>query len=250
MSEDKRLENKETVLQADSPKGKETVSEETVGAGSEADAGASVGISPRTGKLIQKKFSPKKKGKPRGGNSPVIGDNGLMVEPGDNARFMSVNMVLFNMPDINLENVEEVRQRLNDYFVLYTQNDMKPTVAGMALALNSMSRRTLWAIVNDAPTGGAGYKTALPPEVASSIKKAYKMMENLWETYMNSGKVNPVAGIFLGKNNYGYQDKTEYVLTPNTQQDSDYSADEIRQRYIAADQTKRLSEGEDEEQSD
>ena len=67
---------------------------------------------------------------------------------------------------------------------------------------------------------------------------------------MQNGKVNPVAGIFLGKNNYGYQDKTEYVLTPNAQQDSDYSADEIRQRYIAADQTKRLSEGEDEEQSD
>jgi hypothetical protein len=100
----------------------------------------------------------------------------------------------------------------------------------------------LWAIAHDAPTGGAGYKTALPPEVAQTIKKAYFLLENLWETYMNSGKVNPVAGIFLGKNNYGYQDKTEYVLTPNQQQDSDYSADEIRERYIAADQQKRLSD--------
>ena len=68
-------------------------------------------------------------------------------------------------------------------------------------------------------------------------------MENLWETYMNSGKVNPVAGIFLGKNNYGYQDKTEYVLTPNQQSDNDYDADAIRKRYIAADQQKRLSDG-------
>ena len=58
---------------------------------------------------------------------------------------------------------------------------------------------------------------------------------------MQSGKVNPVAGIFLGKNNYGYQDKTEYVLTPNQQNDNDYSADEIRERYIASDQQKRLS---------
>lgn len=110
-----------------------------------------------------------------------------------------------------------------------------------------MSRRTLWAIVNDAPTGGAGYKTALPPEVARSIKKAYKIMENLWETYMNSGKVNPVAGIFLGKNNYGYQDKTEYVLTPNARDESDYSADEIRERYIATGQQKRLEQGSDED---
>ena len=73
----------------------------------------------------------------------------------------------------------------------------------------------------------------------------------MWETYMNSGKVNPVAGIFLGKNNYGYQDKTEYVLTPNQQNDNDYSADEIRERYIASDQQKRLSaSNSDEDTSD
>lgn len=216
---------------------KKTVSEETVE------------ISPRTGKPIQKKYAPKKKGRPRGGNSPVIGDNGLNLDAGDNTKYMTVNMALFNMPDIDMNNVEEVQQRLTDYFALYTEADMKPTVAGMALALNGMSRRTLWAIVNDQPTGGAGYKTALPPEVASSIKKAYKIMENLWETYMNSGKVNPVAGIFLGKNNYGYQDKTEYVLTPNQQNDNDYSPDEIRQRYITANQHERLSDSDSDEDS-
>ena len=198
-------------------------------------------ISPRTGKPMKK---------PRGGNSPVIGNNGLMLQEGDNAKFLGVNIALFNMPSIDMDDAEAVAQRLTDYFNLYAENDMKPTVVGMAMALNGMSRQQLWAIVHDKPTGGAGYLAALPRDIADLIKKAYKIMENLWETYMNSGKVNPVAGIFLGKNNYGYQDKTEYVLTPNAQQDSDYSADEIRQRYIAADQTKRLSEGEDEEQSD
>lgn len=188
----------------------------------------------------KKQTKPKKKGKPRGGNSPVIGDNGMMLQEGDNAKFLSVQMALFEMPNIDMENVEEVQKRLSEYFALYASQDMKPTVAGMAIALNGMSRRTLWAIVNDAPTGSSGYKTALPSEVARTIKKAYFLLENLWESYMNSGKVNPVAGIFLGKNNYGYQDKTEYVLTPNTNQDDNYSADDIRQRYIAAEQ-KRLS---------
>lgn len=207
---------------------------------------------PTTGEAlepVEDKKPVKKKGKPRGGNSPVIGDNGLMVEPGDNARFMTVQMAIFNMPDIDMENVEDVQARLNEFFALYTAHDMKPTVAGMALCLNGMSRQTLRAIATDAPTGGAGYKTALPPEVAATIKKAYKLMENLWETYMTGGKVNPVAGIFLGKNNYGYQDKTEYVLTPNQQSDSDYSADEIRERYIAADQQKRLEQGNSDEDS-
>ena len=58
------------------------------------------------------------------------------------------------------------------------------------------------------------------------------MLETLWENYMQAGKINPVSGIFLGKNNYNYQDKTEYVVTPNQQNDSDYSADEIRERYL------------------
>lgn len=176
----------------------------------------------------------KKKCKPRGGNSPVIGMNGYNLQPGDNTKYMKVQIELFNMPNIDMDSSEEVAQRLSDYFQLYAENDMKPTVTGMALALNGMSRQTLRAIVTDSPTGGAGYKTALPREVADLIKKAYCMMENLWETYMNSGKVNPVAGIFLGKNNYGYQDKTEYVLTPNTRDESDYSVDEIKQRYLNA----------------
>ena len=114
------------------------------------------------------------------------------------------------MPNIDMRNAEEVQQRLSDYFALYANADMKPTVAGMAMALNGMSRQTLWAITHDAPTGSTGYKTALPPGITDLIKKAYFLLENLWESYMNSGKVNPVAGIFLGKNNYGYQDKTEH----------------------------------------
>ena len=126
---------------------------------------------------------------------------------------------------------------------------MKPTVAGMAMALNGMSRQTLWAITHDAPTGSTGYKTALPPGITDLIKKAYFLLENLWESYMNSGKVNPVAGIFLGKNNYGYQDKTEHVITPNQRNDSDYSVEEIRRRYIAPD-SERLSEGNSEKSND
>lgn len=172
----------------------------------------------------------KKKGKPRGGNSPVIGMNGYDLEPGDNTKFLSLNIELFNMPDIDKHDVNAVTQRLEDYFKLYAKHDVKPTVAGMAMALG-MSRRTLIAIVNDYATGGSGYKTALPQDVALAIKKAYFLLENLWENYSTNGKINPVTAIFLAKNNFGYQDKTEYVVTPNVQQDN-YDPDSIRQRYL------------------
>lgn len=197
-------------------------------------------------KLEETKPVKKKKGKPRGGNSPVIGMNGFNLEPGDNTKYLTVNMALFNMEKIDMTDVDAVQNRLNDFFMLYGQNDMKPTVAGMAMSLG-MNRHTLWAITHDAPLGGRGNLSTLPPDVTLVIKKAYFILENMWETYMNSGKVNPVAGIFLGKNNYGYQDKTEYVLTPNTQNDNDYSADAIRERYIAADQQKKLTDSNEED---
>ena len=57
-------------------------------------------------------------------------------------------------------------------------------------------------------------------------------MEILWENYMQNGKINPVSGIFLGKNNFGYVDKQEHVLTPTINSADDYSADDIRKRYL------------------
>jgi hypothetical protein len=49
---------------------------------------------------------------------------------------------------------------------------------------------------------------------------------------MHNGKINPVSGIFLAKNNFGYQDKVEHVLTPNVHNDSDYDAEDIKKRYL------------------
>ena len=57
-------------------------------------------------------------------------------------------------------------------------------------------------------------------------------MEILWENYMQNGKINPVSGIFLGKNNFSYVDKQEHVVTPNTNSDNDFNADDIRKRYL------------------
>ena len=168
------------------------------------------------------------KKKPRGKN---IGETlAPVVEPGDNTRYLNQSIELMNLPSIDLRNEEEVEERLNEFFGIMAKYDTKPTVAGMALSLG-ISRQMLWAIRNDQPWNGRGYIGDLPPRVSDAIKKAYLLMENLWENYMQNGKINPVSGIFLGKNNFGYQDKTEYVVTPNVHQDN-YDPDSIRQRYL------------------
>ena len=186
--------------------------------------------------------------KKRGNNSPVIGNNGITTESGDNTKYIAVSMELTDLPAIDLHDPKQVEDRLHYYFNIHMTYDMKPTVVGMAMALgNGITRQTLWAIKNDQPSGGAGYKTALPSEVADSIKKAYLLLENLWENYAQNGKMNPVTSIFLGKNNFGYSDKQEYVLTPNQQNENEYDADSIRERYIASDQQKKMTDGDNDE---
>ena len=160
-----------------------------------------VEISPRTGKPIDKRHSPKK---PRKNNSWLSPQNYLQnLEPGDNTTLIQINAKLFAMPEIDMTDPEQVGERLGEYFRLYAEADLKPTVAGMAIALNGMSTNQLRCIVVNRATGGVGYKPAIAKPVAVLIKKAYATLENLWESYMVSGKINPVSGIFLGKNNYG-----------------------------------------------
>ena len=172
----------------------------------------------------------KKKRKPAGMAAALAGDLGQ--EPGDNTRIVQTNMKFFDMPRVDLKNPEAVRERLSEYFRIYGEADLKPTVAGMAMALG-FNRRTLWAIANDQPTGGNGYHMNLPAETTDLVKKAYEMLEMSMEAYANAGKINPVMAIFMMKNHWNYQDKTEYVLTPNQKTENDYDAEDIRKRYLS-----------------
>ena len=62
------------------------------------------------------------------------------------------------------------------------------------------------------------------------------------EDYMQNGKINPVSGIFLMKNNFGYADKQEVVLTPNNPLGEQKSTDELEQRYLESVTDENLTE--------
>ena len=171
------------------------------------------------------------KKKPRGISKDMADGKWLQTEPGDNTRIVATNMKFFSMPAIDLHDPVAVQERLCEYFQIYAEADLKPTVAGMGMALG-LDRRRLWEIKTGAAVGGTT-KQSLPPETLVLIKKAYEILETSMENYANAGKINPVMAIFMMKNHFGYQDKTEYVLTPNQKQDSDYDADDIRKRYLS-----------------
>lgn len=171
-----------------------------------------------------------KKKKPRGLSKEMADGKWLQTDPGDNTRIVTTNLRFFDMPKVDLHDPEAVKNRLCEYFTIYGEADMKPTVAGMALALG-VDRRRLWEIKTGSAVGGHS-QLQLPAETLDLIKKAYEILETSMEAYANSGKINPVMAIFMMKNHFGYQDKVEHVLTPNQQNATDYDADEIRKRYL------------------
>ena len=102
----------------------------------------------------------KKKGKPRGGNN-FLTDAALKVNEGDNTKYLMLNIELMNMPDIDIKDPDAVKQRITDYFVLYANYDMKPTVAGLGMALG-LNRRQLW---ERKPANHTSNSPNLPPQL-------------------------------------------------------------------------------------
>ena len=146
---------------------------------------------------------------------------------GDNSKYTAFALAIMQLPKIDVADPQQLSNRLSDYFTLCVEHDMKPGVAALALAVG-MDRRRLWEINNDVP----GRNLAISEESKKIIKMAYNSLEVLWESYSTGGKINPVTAIFLGKNNFGYQDKQEYVVTPNTMS-QDTPVDVIEAKYDA-----------------
>ena len=145
------------------------------------------------------------------------------TEPGDNRKYILHSLRLADLPKVNLTDAKEVAQRVVDYFTICANDDMKPSVAGLALAMD-IDRRYLWEIRE----GRKGKN----PEVADTLKKAMKLLDLQMVDYMQNGKINPVSGIFLMKNNFGYADKQEVIVTPNNPLGDTKDTKELEERYI------------------
>ena len=129
-----------------------------------------------------------------------------LVDPGDNSKYLRHALTIREWPLIDITDPVQVENRINEYFMLCMRDDIKPSVKGFLNALR-VAKSTLW----EWRTGHYRAETH-----QAIICEAYDVLEALWEDYMQNGKMNPVSGIFLGKNNFGYADKQEYVVTPNT----------------------------------
>lgn len=150
-------------------------------------------------------------------------DSTVQAEPGDNTKYINHNMMLYKLKPIAFETAEEVDERTAEYFAICSMNDMKPSVAGYALALG-VSRKVLWEYVSG--------RIVKPDGVRNSLKRAYDFLNAQMEDYMQNGKIQTIAGIFLMKNSFGYTDKQEIEVA--AKQDAEASPEQLAQKYADA----------------
>lgn len=144
------------------------------------------------------------------------------VKPGDNARYLRHSLAMWDLPVLDISDPEAVRERIGWYFMHCAESDMKPTVTGLALALGTtVQTLKMW-------TDGASRRETH----MDMIRQAKMVIEDQMNSYMENGKINPVAGIFLLKNHFGYRDQQETIITPNTTMGEAVDTDEMRQKYL------------------
>ena len=145
------------------------------------------------------------------------------TKPGDNTKYINHSLKLYDLPKVDMSNTDAVNQRVKEYFQICSDDDMKPSVAGLALALD-IDRRRLWEIREG--------KMGKNPAVSDTLKKTMRLLDLQMVDYMQNGQINPVSGIFLMKNNFGYADKQEVVVTPQSPLGETKDTKELEDRYV------------------
>ena len=124
-------------------------------------------------------------------------------QPGENANNVKHTMRVASLPLIDQTDKTEVATRIEEYFDLCIEDDMRPTVAGLALALGT-NRTSLF-------DWKAGKTQRIPEEVIGLIDRAIAILNaEQEEAVANSGNI--VGSIFLMKNSFEeYTDKREII---------------------------------------
>ncbi len=163
---------------------------------------------------------PKKKGgRPR----KVRTSNEILQgrQAGEVGKFLESALKAWDFEPVDTTDIAAVEERCLWYFRRCVEDDIKPTVQGLSNALG-VHRTTL----SDWANGQSRADTH--QEVA---RKAYNILAELYEAYMSENKINPVAGIFLGKNFYGMKDTTEQRVTHRVSVVEDGNIDDVMRLY-------------------
>lgn len=161
--------------------------------------------------------------KPRPDRSEAMS---VKTDPGDNTRLIEQTMKIMELGRVDKKDPEQVKARISEYLSICSQSDMKPSVAGLALAFG-VHRTTLWGWANSRGTKD------MPEESCNLVKVAYLALNALVESYAQEGKMNPTMAVFLLSNHFGYRDvKAVDLNVGNDEGEKQASPEELQAKYL------------------
>lgn len=132
------------------------------------------------------------------------------VAEGGNAKGIYIVQEISSWGKPDLQDPKSVTDRLVKFFSFMAETDSRPLVSGMAQALG-VSRQRLYEIVYR--VDGTDGMRKVNQETQEIIADAYQGLETAFEYNFMHGKINPVTGIWMSRNHFGYQDKREISIT-------------------------------------
>lgn len=160
---------------------------------------------------VRKRGRPKGSGKGRGSLPGSRPDRGIQANKGDNTRFLTHDLKLMSLPAVDMEDPSAIHNRIHEYFSICAEDDIKPSVESFALSLHA-SRFDIFNWLNGRS------RVIKNQESILAIKSAYDTINSYYAHMIQNGKINPIAAIFLMKNNLGYKDTTDYVISAGNEQ--------------------------------
>ncbi len=132
---------------------------------------------------------------------------------------------LLTREKIDIENEQQVKNRLVEYYNYCFEKGFELTVTGLALAFG-ITRKDLLEYAN----GVKGSK-----ECVRVMSLALTSLEEYNESALVDNRGNPISRMFLMKNNFGYADKTDINIgvKPLT---GNKSVDELQKEYELIDE--------------
>lgn len=149
-------------------------------------------------------------------------DLAVCTDASEMSQYIRQARSIVKLPAIDISDAKQVEDRLEWYFDQCEKEGVKPTMMGMCNALG-VSRQTMYN------WGHGEYRSGTHLRM---IQKYHNMLEEIWEMEMVNGKINPIVGIFLGKNNFGYADKQEFELSPKDPLGEQRDIRDIENRYL------------------
>lgn len=150
------------------------------------------------------------------------GESWGVTDTSNAGKYMQSTISMWKLPPIDIDKTKQVEERIEWYFNHCGELELKPSVAGLAVALG-VDRTTIYRW-----SKGELRNT---PEHRNLIKRAVEMILYNTEIYAQDGKMNPAIAIFLLKNHGGYTDVQQLTVEAKQQEFEERKMSDVLEEF-------------------